>query len=131
MCDAHQLAPPVAFFHLAVDQARFHLPSTHVTPSTTQCEPLAKVGRESIEIQIEAITGEERQAARGQALSERVDELMRHVLGAGAELKYGKNLRQGINGQPQPEDLFGAAQPGSDFIQLHVRELEGAEIVLV
>ena len=67
----------------------------------------------------------------GQALSERVDEDMRYVLRAGAELKHGKNLRQGTNGQPQPKDLFGAAQPGSDFIQLHVRELEVAEIVLV
>src|SRR5262249_17040980 len=117
--------------HLAIDQAWFHLPPAHVAPSSTQREPLTKVGREGIEIQIEAITGEERQAAGGQALSERLDEDMRHGLRAGAEIKHGKNLRQGINGQPQPKDLLGAAQPGSDFIQLHVRELEVAEIVLV
>jgi hypothetical protein len=67
----------------------------------------------------------------GQALSERVDEDMRHVLRAGAELKHGKNLRQGINGQPQPKDPFGAAQPGSQFIQLEMREPETGEEALV
>ena len=59
--DANELTPPVALFHLAVDQARGHLP---LAPSTTSCEPLAKMGREGIEIQIEAVTGEERQIAR-------------------------------------------------------------------
>ncbi len=49
---------------------------------------------------------------------------MRHVLRAGAEMEDGKNLRAGVDGQPQPENLFVAAQPGSQFIQLEVRELE-------
>jgi hypothetical protein len=53
-----------AFLHLAIDQAWFHLPPAHAAPSSTQREPLTKVGREGIEIQIEAITGEERQAER-------------------------------------------------------------------
>jgi hypothetical protein len=46
-----------AFLHLAIDQAWFHLPPAHAAPSSTQREPLTKVGRE-------AITGEERQAER-------------------------------------------------------------------
>ena len=52
---------------------------------------------------------------------------MRHVLRAGAELKHGKNLREGINGQPQPQHLCGAAQPGAQFVQLEVGDLEVAE----
>jgi hypothetical protein len=56
---------------------------------------------------------------------------MRHVLRAGTELKHGKNLREGINGQPQPEHLCGAAQPGAQFVQLEVGDLEIAETVLV
>ena len=56
---------------------------------------------------------------------------MRHMLCAGTELKHRKNFRARIDDQPQPEDLFGAAQPGSQFVQLQVRELEVAEIVLV
>ena len=57
--------------------------------------------------------------------------MMRHVLRAGAEMEDGKNLRAGVDGQPQPQDLFGAAQPGSQFVQLEMRELEIAERVLV
>ena len=45
--DTNQLAPPIAFFHLAVDQAGRHLPLAHVAPATTLMEPLAKVSREA------------------------------------------------------------------------------------
>ena len=50
--DASELTPPVALFHLAVDQARRHLPLKRFPPSTTSCEPLAKMGREGIEIHV-------------------------------------------------------------------------------
>jgi hypothetical protein len=53
-----------AFLDLTVDQTWRHLPSAHVVSSTAEGEPLAKVGRERIEVQIEAITGEERNAER-------------------------------------------------------------------
>ena len=56
---------------------------------------------------------------------------MRHVLRSGAELKHGKNLREGIDCQPQPERLCSAAQPGAQFVQLEVRDLEIAEAALV
>ncbi len=85
------------------------------------------MGRQGIEGEIEPITGEEGQAARGQAPSQGVDNRMSHVLRAGTELKHRKNLGEGINGQPQPEDLCGTAQPGSEFVQLQVRELCGEE----
>src|SRR5215470_11534147 len=109
MRDSYQLAPPVAFLHLAVDQSRCHLPLAHVAPSANHLEPLTKVGRERIKVEIEPVTGKERQAARGQALSESVDEDMRHVLRAGTELKHRKNLGERIDGQPEPKHLCGAA----------------------
>src|SRR6266852_2692351 len=56
---------------------------------------------------------------------------MRHVLRAGTQMEHGNNLRAGIDCQPQPQDLFVAAQPGAQFIQLEVRELEVAEVTLV
>jgi len=43
----NQLAPPVGFLHLPVNQARCHLPSARVMSSTTQREPLTKVSGES------------------------------------------------------------------------------------
>ena len=87
------------------------------------------MGRERIEVEIEPITGKEWKTARDQTLSQSVDELMGHMLRTGAELKHRKNFRAGINGQP--EHLVTAAEPCSQFIQLQVRELEVAEIVLL
>jgi hypothetical protein len=56
---------------------------------------------------------------------------MRHVLRAGTQLEDGKNLGAGIDGQPEPEHLFGAAEPGAQFVQLQVREVQIAEEALV
>jgi hypothetical protein len=67
----------------------------------------------------------------GQDLSQGVNDTMRRVLRARTELKHRKNLGEGINGQPEPQDLLGVAQPGAEFVQLEVRKLEVAEAVLV
>jgi hypothetical protein len=131
MRHAYQLAPPVAFFHLAGDQAWFHPPPAHVAPSPTHLEPLTEVGRESREGEIEPVTREKWETARGEELSQGVDKLMCHVLRAGTQLEHGQNFGARINGQPQPEHLFGSAQPGSQFVQLQMRELEVAEKVRV
>jgi len=56
---------------------------------------------------------------------------MRCVLRAGAEMEHGQNLRAGVDGQPEPEHLLVAAQPGAQLVQLEVREPEVAEIMLV
>ena len=62
---------------------------------------------------------------------ERMDEVMRHMLCAGTELKHGKNLGAGINGQPEPQHLRMTAEPGAQFVQLQVWELEMAKGALV
>ena len=46
-------------------------------------------------------------------------------------MEHRKNLRAGVDSQPEPEHLFGAVQPGAQFIQLEVREVEMAEEALV
>ena len=66
-----------------------------------------------------------------QAQPQSVDEPLRHVLRAGTQLEDGKNLGAGINGQPEPEHLFGTAQAGAQFVQLQVREVEMEEEALV
>ena len=131
MRHVYQLASPVALFHLAVDQAWFHLPPAHGAPSLTYLEPLTKVGSDHIEVEIEPVTGEERQTAGSQELSQGVDEQVRRMLCARTQSEHRQNLGEGIDGQPQPEHLGGAAQPGTQFIQLNVWEQEVAEIVLV
>jgi hypothetical protein len=50
--DANQFAPTVAFFHLTVDQISRHLPLSHHPPATTSCEPVAKMGCQSIKVQV-------------------------------------------------------------------------------
>jgi hypothetical protein len=62
----------------------------------------------------------------GQDLSQGVDEQMRHVLRAGTQMEGGKNLRARVDGQPQPEHVLIAAEPGAQFVQLQVREPEMA-----
>src|SRR5215469_14497592 len=56
---------------------------------------------------------------------------MGHVLGARTELKHRKNLGERIDGQPQPEHLGGTTEPGSNFVQLQVREVQVAKEVLM
>src|SRR5690348_12894829 len=52
------------FFHLAVDQTRRHLPLACFPLLVTHREPLSKVGRQRIKVQVETIAGEERETAR-------------------------------------------------------------------
>ena len=80
---------------------------------------------------IEAVTGKERDATRSQALAERVDEQVRRMLGAGTQMQHGQKLGARIDGQPQPKHLSGTAQPGAQFIQLQMREVQMEEEALV
>jgi hypothetical protein len=105
----NQLAPPGALLHLAVNQARRHLPSAHVAPSTTQREPLANVGCEGREVQIEAIAGEEREACRSQVLSQGGDEQVRGMVCTWTKMEHGNKLGARIDGEPEPQHLFSAA----------------------
>jgi hypothetical protein len=56
---------------------------------------------------------------------------MCHILRAGTQMEDGKDLGEGIDGQPEPQHLLRAAEPGAQFIQLEVRELKMAEGALV
>ena len=46
-------------------------------------------------------------------------------------MEHGKKLCTRIDGQPEPQHLFGAAQPGAQFVQLEVREPQLAEETFV
>jgi hypothetical protein len=56
---------------------------------------------------------------------------MGHVLRAGTQLEHRQNLRARIDDQPQPLHLHMAAQPGAQFVQLDVWEMQMAERVLM
>ena len=98
--------------------------------TTGHCNPSGFGGFQaeaSDKVEIEPITGEEREATGSQDLSQGVDHPMSHVLGAGTELKHRQNLGARVDRHPQPEHVLRAAQPGSQFIQLEVREPEMGE----
>jgi hypothetical protein len=71
------------------------------------------MGRQGIEVEVEPIAGEMRKAARSQEVSQGVDDPVCGVLRAGAQIEHRKNLSTGVDGQPDPEHLCGAAQPGA------------------
>ena len=89
------------------------------------------MGRQRIEIHIQAVTGKEREATRGEHLSQGVNKRMGHVLRAGTELKDGEKLGARINCQPQPEHPCRAAEPCTNFVQLQVWDVQVAEGALV
>src|SRR5215470_8304536 len=99
--------------------------------SATSLEPVSKMGCERIEVHVQAIAGEERNATRSQALSQGMDDRMGHVLCAGTQMEHWEDLGARIDGQPEPEHLCGTAQPGAQFVQLQVREVEMAERAFV
>ena len=89
------------------------------------------MGGEGIEVEVEPITGEQRDAAWGQHLSQGVYYRMGHVLGAGTQLEHWQYLRARIDDQPEPLHLCMAAQPRAQFVQLQVREPQMSEGPLV
>jgi len=60
-----------------------------------------------------------------------LDDHVRCILCAGAEMEHRKDLGERIDGQPEPDHLCGAAQPGSQFVQLEMWEPEVAEGALM
>ncbi len=73
---------------------------------------------EGVEVGMEAITGEEGQAARSQLLAQAVDEQLSHSVGARTELQHWNAFGKWIDGHPEPQDLGVAAQPRAEFIEL-------------
>jgi hypothetical protein len=56
-----------------------------------------------------------------------MDNPMGHVLCAGTQMEHGYKLGARIDGQPEPQHVFIAAQSGAQFVQLDVWEPEMTE----
>ena len=53
------------------------------------------------------------------------------VLRARAQMEHRQKLRAGVDDEPEPRHVLATPEPRSQFIQLEMREPEGAERVLV
>jgi hypothetical protein len=67
----------------------------------------------------------------GQEPSQGVDAQVCPMLGARTQREHGQNLGARVDGQPEPEHVLRAAQAGTQFIQLEVRERELGEDALM
>jgi len=85
------------------------------------------MGGESVEVEVEAIAGEHGQAADSQGKSQVVDQGMREGLGARAQCQSRDDLGLHVDCHPQPELAALVAQPGFQFVQLDVPQVEVAE----
>ncbi len=56
-----------------------------------------------------------------------MDEVMGRVLGARAEGEHWDQLAQWVNDDPEPQHVRPVAQPGPEFIQLEVGQLQPLE----
>jgi hypothetical protein len=67
----------------------------------------------------------------GQERSPGMDDPMCHVLRAGTQMEDSNDLGKGVDGQPEPQHVLRAAQPGAQFIQVEMWEPQMAEETLV
>jgi hypothetical protein len=93
--------------------------------------PLAEMRGQSVEVVVEAITGEDRDAAEGQSLTEVMDDRICSILGARSQMEGGNQFGDGIDGQPEPQHLHPPAEPGTDLVQLQMRQPKAAAEVVV
>jgi len=78
------------------------------------------MGGEGIEVQVEAVTRKDRNAAGSQDKRGRMDEGMGQVPSPRPALQVGPDLSHGIQGDPHPEVLRLVAQSGQQLIQLEM-----------
>jgi len=85
---------------------------------------LPKMRSQGVKVEVEAIAGEDREAVRGQLLAQGMDEVMGRVLGADAEVEHRDQLAQWVNDDLEPPHVCPVAQPGPQFIELEVGEMQ-------
>jgi hypothetical protein len=78
------------------------------------------MGRERVEVEGQAITGEHRQTTWDQALGDVMNELMSELLGSRADGESGDELGAGVGGDPEPFGLSRAVEFQTDLIELNV-----------
>jgi hypothetical protein len=118
--DPHQTPTPIPFLDLPIDQPGRHLPPPHL--SSAACHPLPKMRRQSVEVEVQAVTREDRAAASSQPSMQLVDHSMRDILRPCAKLQHRDDLRERIDHHPEPERMHAAAEAGAQFVELKMRE---------
>jgi hypothetical protein len=123
--DPSESAATIGFLDLAVQQVECHLPTEfarrHIRDLLTQ------MGGDGIEVEVEAVAGENRQTAQSQDERNGVKQSMGHGLGAWTELKRGDEFGGWIKGDPPPQIMRLVTQGGEQLIQLQMTQVQVAE----
>ena len=82
------------------------------------------MSRERIEVDIQAITGEKRNAERRPGAVARSGSLYAPCSACEDRAEAPEESWSGIDGQPEPQNLLGTAEPGAPPVQLEVWEME-------
>jgi hypothetical protein len=116
--DVSDAVPAVAFDDLGIEQAGIDAPGAAAFIGGVY--PGSEMGRQGIEVERQAIAGENRQTTWGQALSDVVDELMGELLGARAEGEGWDQFGAGVGGDPKPFGLGRTIEFRTNLIELNV-----------
>ncbi len=131
LLDLDQFASPMLLLHLTVEQACLHLPLRLPLPAPNGLDPLPKMGGQRVEIGVDPIAGEDWQTPRSQEGLQTVDQQVRHVVGARAQLEHRNAFGERIKGHSEPQHLRVAPQARAHLIQLDVRNPQVTEGALV
>ena len=86
---------------------------------------------QSVEVEVQTVTGKDGQAASSEALTQPADNAVGGILISRPEAKDRDQLHDRVKGQPQLEGVIPTAQPSADLVQLDVGEAEVLEADLV
>lgn len=118
MADVGDAVATVTFDDLGIEEARIDAPRAAVFVGGLHPRP--EMGRQGVEVESQAITGEHRQTTWGQAFGDVVNELMGEPLGARAEGEGWNELGAGVGGDPEPFGFCHAVEFQTDLIELNV-----------
>jgi hypothetical protein len=108
----------IGFLDLIIPQDEGDLPT-----GFTGChigDPLTEMGGEGIEIEVEAVTGEDGHTAWSQNEGDRMEQGIGHELSAWAELESGEEFGGRVTGDPHLQVVGLVVQGGEEFVQLEM-----------
>jgi len=122
-------AAATGFLDLAIEQVEGDLPAEFARSHIG--DPLTEMSGEGIEVEVEAIAGEDGETAWSQDERQRMDDGMRHSSSAWADQQRGDEPSDGVEGDPHPEVVGLVAQGDEEFVQLEMAEGQAVEKVSV
>jgi hypothetical protein len=90
---------------------------------------LTEMGGDGIEVEVEAVAGEDWQIAWSQDERVGVEQGKGHLLGAWTDLEGGDEFRGWIKGDPHPQVVRLVAQGGEQLIELQMTQVQVTEEV--